>query len=1051
MNNSLQNDMFQQIYKHVSVPLAMVDAATGRWIAVSSVHAAMLGYTETEMLTVTEPELTHPDDRTLSPAHLAELLQESPGQSTCLDKRYIHKDGHEIRVKLNVSLAYTGKQGDPAYLVQEAELLPEILTAQEIPDMDPNMQILFEKNSDLLFSSSSADGILQQVSPSMKRILGYEPEEMIGRHRADFYHPDDATDMLNGSALYSLDSVLTRRVRHKDGHYLWLETAYQIVQDQGGNIKRILTIGRNVNERVEMAQKLKQSEQDYKLIMDYSLDFISRHKVDEDLTFIYVSPICRSLLGYEPEEMVGTSSRSYIHPDDVKKVRHHLISALDIDSPEAFTFRFRRKDGTYIWFETNSRYTYNVNGEVEEVISVSRDITERKQIDLQLEEYKSLFEYNPVGVASLDLEGNLLSANRGQELLTGYTEQEMVHNHFTPLIDPVDVEKTAYHFSLAAKGKPQSYEIGLRHRDGHRIEVSVINVPIILHGNVVGVYGITSDITESKKHLEQIEKLSYEHALILNSVSEGIFGVDLEGRAGFMNPAGARMLGFGAGEWIGQAFLDMLQQTRADGSHYQPGESPVMTAVREGVALYKEESVFWRKDGSSFLASYGVTPLFDKGERMGAVIVFNDITNEKQILRAKESAERADRAKSEFMAIMSHELRTPMNGIIGMMELLADSPLNEEQRSYMDIIRQSSEALLQILNEILDFSKIEAGKMVLSDDPIQIRSTLSGVTELFTAKAFEKNLKLTLDISADMPELIRGDEGRLRQVLINLVGNAIKFTDAGQVSVTARVASDSNEDELQLEFFVKDTGIGIPSDKLDQLFQSFSQLHPAINRKYGGTGLGLSICKKLVELMGGSIGVIQGGEEEQGTTFYFTLKTRVWTPGEPDEMNETEEDSDESREKGAFATEGEAAPSGCPELPERTLPPFGPLQILVVDDHPVNRKLLTTVLNKMGYHPDTAENGLEALQSASGNRYDLIFMDVQMPVMDGIESAQFIRRHAGQEKRPVIIAVTAFAGTDNRRMCLEAGMDDFISKPVLVKDLERVLEKWGKLDQSREI
>ncbi|MGN7360167.1 PAS domain S-box protein [Paenibacillus sp. SAF-054] len=1046
MNYSLNHDFIQQMYKHASIPMAAVAVDTGTWIAVSGVYARMLGYTEAELLGMREDELTHPHDRTrTSAACLLKLLQNSAAESTCLEKRYIHKDGTDVRVRLRVSLIGAGDSMEGHVLVQEATVLRETGTTEpENDELDQDIRVLFEKNSDILFSSSSADGILEHVSPSMYHILGYEPEEMIGRHRAEFYHPDDAADMLSGSALYSFDSVFTRRVRHKDGHYVWIETSFQIIQDHGGNIKRILTIGRDVNERIEMAQKLKQSEQDYKLIMDYSLDFISRHKVDDELTFIYVSPVCRSLLGYEPEEMVGTSSKSYIHPDDVKMVRHHLISALDIDSPDAFTFRFRRKDGTYIWFETNSRYTYNIHGELEEVISVSRDITERKQIDLQLEEYKSLFEYNPAGVASLDLEGNLLTANRGQELLTGYTEHEMVHNHFTPLIDPVDVDKTAYHFNLAAKGEPQTYEIGLRHRNGHRIEVSVINVPIILHGKIVGVFGITSDITESKQHLEQIEKLSYEHALILNSVSEGIFGVDLEGKAGFMNPAGARMLGFSDGEWIGQSFLDMLQQTRADGTHYLPGESPVMNAVREGIALYKEESIFWRKDGSSFLASYRVTPLFDKGVRMGAVIVFNDITNEKQILRAKESAERADKAKSEFMAIMSHELRTPMNGIIGMIELLADSPLNEEQQSYTDIIRQSSDALLQILNEILDFSKIEAGKMVLSEDPIELSSTLQGVTELFTAKASEKNLVLSMELSPDIPAMIQGDEGRLRQVLINLIGNAIKFTDSGHVSVSARVSDDSTKEDLYLEFFVKDTGIGIPSDKLDLLFQSFSQLHPAINRKYGGTGLGLSICKKLVELMGGTIGVIQNADGEQGTTFYFTIKTKAWSQTDSEEGALKPAPEPVSIEEAGNTAEPEATAASYPELPEATLPRFGQLKILVVDDHPVNRQLLVTILNKMGYRPDVAVNGLEALRTAMKQQYDLILMDVQMPVMDGIEAVQSIRRHLASKRRPAVVAVTAFADDQHRRMCLEAGMDDFISKPVLVPELARVLEKWGK-------
>lgn len=851
---------------------------------------------------------------------------------------------------------------------------------------------------------------------------------MIGYHRTEFYHSADAADMLRPEQLYASDNrIFTRRVRHKDGHFLWIETSFQLIYNTDGSVKRVVTIGRDVTERIEMGHKLQKSERDYRIISDNSMDFISRHKADELFTFIYASPVCITMLGYEQEELVGTAGLLYIHPDDQRNVQQKLSSIQQAEITESLMFRFRRKDGTYVWFETNSRFAYDELGEVQEIIAISRDITERKQMDLKLEEFKSLFDYNPAGVASLDLKGNILTANRSQELLGGFTEQEMVENYFGPLVDPVDIEKTAYHFELATKGEPQTYEIGLRHKDGHRIEVSVINVPIVMNDSVVGVYGITSDITEGKRYVEQIEKLSYEHALILNSVSEGIFGVDIDGKATFMNPAAAAMLGFGPKEWTGQSFLSIIQQTRSDGSSYFPEVTPIAKAIKEGHKLRKEESVFWRKDGSSFLASYQVTPLYEKEERIGAVIVFLDKTNEKEIIRAKESAEQADRAKSEFLAIMSHELRTPMNGIIGMMEILADTPLNEEQRSYTDIIRQSSDALLHILNEILDFSKIEAGKMVLNDEPIFLESTLDGVIELFAVKAAEKGIELTCHISPDIPEIIRGDEGKLRQVLINLVGNAIKFTEEGSISVSVRPAkSHRDHNQLTLEFEIQDTGIGIPFDKQSLLFQSFSQLHPAINRKYGGTGLGLSICKKLVELMGGAIGVVS--DHDEGTTFYFTIQTTIWN--DVDVVNEL-----------AAGKE-----SICDTIPHEskedgnTFQPFGPLRILIADDHAVNRMLLQTILQKIGYSADIAEDGAEAVRAAAEHVYDFIFMDVQMPNFSGLDATALIRQH---HKAPIIIAVTAYAGKEDKIMCLEAGMDDFISKPILIAEVERILRHWS--------
>ncbi|MFD2882206.1 PAS domain S-box protein [Paenibacillus rhizoplanae] len=283
--------------------------------------------------------------------------------------------------------------------------------------------------------------------------------------------------------------------------------------------------------------------------------------------------------------------------------------------------------------------------------------------------------------------------------------EELLGNYFGPLVADKDIQKTLHHFTLASQGEPQSYDLTLIHKDGHPVEINTINIPIVVDHQVVGVYGISRDITDHIRYTEQIEKLSNDYTLILNAVSEGIFGLDNEGRVTFINPAGAHMLGFECDEIAGHPYLDPIQQTALDGNHYRPEESPLMRAVRAGEAHQSLDAVLWRKDGSSFLAEYQVTPLFDKGERKGAVVVFRDTTGEKEIIRAKELAEKADQAKSEFLAIMSHELRTPMNGIMGMTDLLSETELTEEQRGYAQIISESSTSLLYILNEILDFSK----------------------------------------------------------------------------------------------------------------------------------------------------------------------------------------------------------------------------------------------------------------------------------------------------------------------------------------------------------
>lgn len=371
-------------------------------------------------------------------------------------------------------------------------------------------------------------------------------------------------------------------------------------------------------------------------------------------------------------------------------------------------------------------------------------VEERKQFEFKLQEneqrYKSLFEYNPSAVYSMNLQGDYLTANANLEKLTGYSLEELIGMYFGPVVHEKDMEKTLYHFNLAAKGYPQSYDLTLIHKEGHLVEINTTNIPIIVDDQVVGVYGISRDITERIRYTEQIEKLSNEYTLILNAVSEGIFGLDMEEKVTFINPAGLHMLGYEHDEIMGHTYLDHIQQTALDGIHYRPEESPLIKAIRSGGSYQSKDAVLWRKDGTSFLAEYQVTPLFDKGEPKGVVVVFRDITDEKEIIRAKESAEKADQAKSEFLAIMSHEIRTPMNGIVGMTDLLAETELDEEQREYTNIIKESSSSLLYILNEILDYSKIEAGKMMIVHEPVHLREVLDSVTDLFMAKALEKIL-----------------------------------------------------------------------------------------------------------------------------------------------------------------------------------------------------------------------------------------------------------------------------------------------------------------------
>lgn len=659
-----------------------------------------------------------------------------------------------------------------------------------------------------------------------------------------------------------------------------------------------------------------------------------------------------------------------------------------------------------------------------------------KREALHEKRYRELLDNSSDIVYTHDLEGRLITWNRAGEILTGYTQRELFNKDIAELAPLERRSSVSAWIKATVAGQTGGiFELTILAKDGRSVTLDVSTRAITQEGRQAGVLGFARDITTRKRTEDALKHSELRLRTVVSNVPVILFALDRHGVFTFCEGKGLSAMGLKSGALAGRSAYDL--------DRHLPGLSAKIDQALAGETI----TTIHKVRGAVYEGQ--IAPMRDdRGEVTGLIGIAMDITErnraEDQTRLAREAAEAASQAKSEFLANMSHEIRTPMNGILGMTELALETRLTAEQREYMEMVKVSAQSLLTIINDILDFSKIEAGKLELDTEDFSLRSVLGSTLKPLAVRARQKGLKITSTVNPQAPEVLHGDSGRLRQVLMNLAGNAIKFTERGSVSVDVELESLESYAAF-LTFKVTDTGIGIPREKQAVIFEAFAQADGSTTRRYGGTGLGLTITRKIVEMMGGRISV--ESEPGRGSTFCFTLPFPV-SAG-------TDAGLVESITGPDVAVANTAARAELAGQTESSL--SSPVRILVAEDNAANQKLVLYLLQKQGYTVELASDGREALaalEKAGPEAFSLILMDLQMPEINGFEATAIIRQMEEDSGRHVpIIALTAHAMKGDMERCLDAGMDGYISKPVrreeLIETVQRFLSRSASSDKPQ--
>ena len=893
--------------------------------------------------------------------------------------------------------------------------------SQQLKESEEKYYQIVNDIADIIYTSD-VQGNFTYVNQNSERILGYKPEELIGKNFKDLIQPEYKTQI---SHFYfqqfrskQKESTLEFPVIMRNGNIKWVEQKVMLHLEED-RVKGFHSVVRDIDPRWHAEQTLKKARKETEATRNMLQSIL-----DNVSTIIFIKDRQhRYLLVNKEFEKINQISLKEIYMKTDYDFRPEALAdemaATDnrvFQEGQSFTFeQLVTSSGKKITLLATKAPLYDDHGNLYGLCCIATDITSQKEIQSLLEErderFTKLFNSSPVAMSLASIDPNtIVEINHSFEELTGFKQEEILGKNSAEIGIMSEEERVKLYEVFTQQGFLKNHEVALttKKRSVKHVLMSTTAIDIENKSFVLAVY---VDISTRKKFEQELLKTKN---LLTEAMTIGNLG-SFEN-----NPIDQRII------WSREIFT-MLEMPYSEhlldyNTFIKAVHPDDLAAVSERIEEMKttKKSVllvnrFITAKGNIRWIETRFVPQLDKDSNISLFRgTMQDITErkllEEELREAKEAAEKSVIAKEHFLSNMSHEIRTPMNAVLGFTDLLIDTPLNAEQKDFVGAIQTSGKNLMSIINDILDYSKIEAGMMAMEQAPLSVRSIFNSLSVMFSQKKSDLKINLTFNADSAIPENLTGDPTRLTQVIINLVSNALKFTEKGSVSVEA-LLSEKIDGIVVVKFSVSDTGIGIPQDKLDTVFERFNQATNDTTRKYGGTGLGLSIVKRLVELQGGCIRLdsVLG----KGSVFEFTIPL----------IEQTVEESKDLQAANIIPTSSNQIS----------------LHILLVEDNLINQKLAEKHLSNFGYTTEIASNGRIALEKLEHSKYDLILMDMQMPEMDGYEATQAIRKKLNLTLP--IIAMTAHAMTGEKEKCIAVGMNDFISKPFKPAELFQKINK----------